>query len=77
MFYPVKLKNVAINLITTFYEGFFVIPWRLELQSMEPESTILSIELRDQNGCKNTIKIRITINKASDKRPFYTDMYIR
>lgn len=35
---------------------FYVIPWRLELQSMEPESTILSIELRDQIGDKNTTK---------------------
>ena len=35
-----------------------VIPWGLEPQSKEPESFILSIELRNQMRCKDTKKKR-------------------
>jgi hypothetical protein len=44
-----------------------VIPWRLELQSMEPESTILSIELRDQAGAKIQKKPEVTIFHSDKK----------
>ena len=39
-----------------------VIPWGLEPQSKEPESFILSIELRNQMRCKDNKKIKGNIS---------------
>ena len=38
-----------------------VIPWGLEPQSKEPESFILSIELRNQMRCKDNKKNSVTL----------------
>lgn len=41
----------------SIYLAFYsVIPWGLEPQSKEPESFILSIELRNQMRCKDNKK---------------------
>ena len=50
----------SINLQAIALDDFIVvIPSGLEPKSSEPESDILSIELRGQSGCKNTTFLRL------------------
>ena len=55
-------KTKPKTLKSVFWVFGVVIPWGLEPQSKEPESFILSIELRNQMRCKDNKKIKGNIS---------------